>query len=1143
MKKFLFFILLVSLAWAGGLENFFNLILKDKNGDGIFDSSAYSIVLDENDLYQLEVATEIAYRLGFESGEYIQLFAPGKRKIIIKRNRNLPSGIGQIRIEKGNIYIEGNDNLGLLATREFLWRFPYVWKTSKYVGKTWENVKYEIEDIFKNNNIKTSIELVEVKIRGKSLPFSSTYLEKGEVVEAIFKVKGNLKKLKNFIKKLEESRKKGEDSYILNFPYIEKLIFVNDRGEKVVLKRWGGPEEFFRPSYGNFLKKKKKGKPPEVTKLLNSPIAIVLEKGAGKGAVAFAFRAGLEATEAHFPVAFLSDNNIPPSRAVVVIGKGKLFETHILKEPSRGLCIEKGEKYWYLSPKCAGEFSESFLFPAFNKDKNLYFSKFFLEKLRFWIPQEAQEVLAKGTTGEPYIAGKIYGKHLIYRKEIKAETEVEQLKKAISGINYTKLIAYLSEPPEVRKSIEKELGPRAKIRSSYKAGFFWIKEEVIPYIKGTDRIIIHVKKTVPGKFEEISSSPDQFLYELYPIDDVISRETKIPVKNISFVLEEDGPLYRVEVFRKGEKFKEFILDPPIVKSPFPRVEARVLAWQRNKQVLSKRIKTEPEIAWEFYREKFLPWLKKFILKKTGGKPTWDKQPFFSYIEINFQASEPDFPLGIDYEIISSTEALHDELYFYTLYYISRLLKPAEDGGGIRAHLYPGAIIPLIRSSRQGFKFEIKVYDYRKPGVYRKEKAIAKFYPMGKVNYEILGLDKERLWAELKFEKEDDFILYSRAFSRINKMKFPVDLILTLKYKDIKKTYSIHGKLPEFKCTGGVRNWSEPIPPEDAECQVSFMKYSYPVAESFLGRRIFVVEKVTATTPRYSASHFMREKPAIVFNARQHANEVSSTTYLLDYLLSKKLPESINFIANPMENPDGAAIAIMMIKKENPLHSLHAGRYNALGTDIGFHLKEFSPYAPEGYVRPYMLSRWMPDIHLNLHGYPSHEWVHQFTGYLPFPYRNYWIPRGHFFYFSSQENPINITFSNTSLKILKFVTTQLSRDKKINYLNKIFYNRYFRWANRWNPHAFKMEIENNYNVYWKTGRRIGFKTSPFSTLVSEVPEYIDETARGKLLDYLKHCGEKYIKAHADYLIKNRKKPDYIFNETSFEIKVNKYRKRW
>ncbi len=1138
MRKSLVFFFLLLYSTAAGLEGFVSLVLKDTNRDGIYDASPYYFSLQTDDIVQLAVAADVAYKLGFYSGEYINLTQRAKARIIVRRNRNLPMGVGAVRLEGQDIIIEGNDNRGLLGTREFFWRWPYVWKLEGEGSITWVQAIRKMEGALEREGIKVSLALQGVRIKPRTAPTSSTYLQRGEVVEAVFRVKGNFSGVEKYLSKLLQDRRRGKRPFDFNFPYIKKLTFVQGK-RRTSIERWGSPEDFLKPSYGVF-PGKKKAKPPEMEELFSSPLALILERGAGKGAIAFAFRAGLGSSQAHFPFVFLSEKELPPERSAVVLGRGRLSELHRAAEETQGLCLERGEKFWFLRPECAEDFSSSFLFPALRGKKNLYFSRFFLEKMRFALPPSAQKGLLGEHIGRPYISGESYGKVLIYSKGIEEKDEGERLKELLQGIKYTKAVAYLSESPERRRALERELGGKVRIRSAYKTGLFWILEEVLPKIKGADRVVIHVRKVAPGKGGEIVSSPNQFLYELYPVDEILSQKLRIPLERIEFLLEESGPLYRVEAYKRGKSLGEFKLNPPVLRDPFPRIGGWVMAWRGSSTVLSKRLKTDTELAWEFYRKKFLPWLWSFIMKRTRGKPTWDKQPFFSYIEMDFEAPEPDFRLGLDQELVSSTEALHDELYFFTLYFVAKLLKPAEKGGKLREHLFPGAVLPYMKTSRKGMKFTIKVYDYRKPGVYLREKQLSRFYPEGKVKVKLMGWDQDRLWAELNFEKKEDFILYGRGFSRVKSIEFPQDIILTLRFKDKEKTFNLKGVSKNPSCNPGRPNWAHPLSPAQARCLATKAGFSYPLATSFLGRWIFAVEKITATGPRYSPHHFFIKKPTLLLNARQHANEVSSTSYLLKFLLDSP-PAAVNYVALPAENPDGAYLALEMMKRENPLHSLHAGRYNALGADIGYHTKSFFPYAPEGYARAVLKKRWKADLFLNLHGYPSHEWVQQFTGYLPFPYRNYWIPRGHFFYFSSLENPLNREFSHRSLSLLKFLAKRLSSDPKIRKFNERLYRRYYRWARRWNPHAFKMELTEGYNIYWKDERRV--KLTSRLPLSSEVPEFMDETASGDFLRYLIYCGTQYIKAHTDFLIKNSKKPLAIFHQGDFDITQKFLRLMW
>ena len=103
-------------------------------------------------------------------------------------------------------------------------------------------------------------------------------------------------------------------------------------------------------------------------------------------------------------------------------------------------------------------------------------------------------------------------------------------------------------------------------------------------------------------------------------------------------------------------------------------------------------------------------------------------------------------------------------------------------------------------------------------------------------------------------------------------------------------------------------------------------------------------------------------------------------------------KKVNVILHPVENPDGAQMAFEL-QKLTPTHMLHAGRYSALGMDVASQVGLADPLLPEALVRGRVWQDWLPDIYLNPHGYPSHEWVQQFAGYVPPGFRTYWSTRG------------------------------------------------------------------------------------------------------------------------------------------------------
>ena len=114
-------------------------------------------------------------------------------------------------------------------------------------------------------------------------------------------------------------------------------------------------------------------------------------------------------------------------------------------------------------------------------------------------------------------------------------------------------------------------------------------------------------------------------------------------------------------------------------------------------------------------------------------------------------------------------------------------------------------------------------------------------------------------------------------------------------------------------------------------------------------------------------------------------------------------KKVNVVLHPVENPDGAAMAYEL-QKLTPTHMLHAGRYSALGMDVASQVGLPDPLLPESLVRGKVWRDWLPDIYLNPHGYPSHEWVQQFAGYVPPGFRSYWSSRGWWTQMSALRDP-------------------------------------------------------------------------------------------------------------------------------------------
>ena len=245
--------------------------------------------------------------------------------------------------------------------------------------------------------------------------------------------------------------------------------------------------------------------------------------------------------------------------------------------------------------------------------------------------------------------------------------------------------------------------------------------------------------------------------------------------------------------------------------------------------------------------------------------------------------------------------------------------------------------------------------------------------------------------------------------------------------------------------------------------------TYTGGRSYEKRPVPVIEVFKPLGTYVSIPRLISQKPTLFVLGRQHANEVASTTYILklaELLATDKAYQDyvnkINFVFQPMENPDGAALAYEL-QTQTPFHSLHAGRYGSLGIDVGSMGGASRPILPEALVRRTLNAKWVPDVFLNLHGYPSHEWVQQFSNYSPYLFREYWIPRGWYDIYRYLSSPLYRPYKEAGEDLMGFIISEMQADPKIKESNKKFYDRYYRWATRWQPHLNPLELKDGLSV--------------------------------------------------------------------------------
>lgn len=777
----------------------------------------------------------------------------------------------------------------------------------------------------------------------------------------------------------------------------------------------------------------------------------------------------------------------------------------------------------------------------------------------------------------------------------------------------------LSESPAMRAQVkkaveklllEKNLTGEVEVLSAYKPGFFWLTEKIVPSLKNrpVQRILIRCSEFKDNPTEQLKrfyQDPHRWLQELYPVDEVISQELNLPLEKIDFEIKPTAePIYEVYAFdEKNNILLHESFSPRTREIPYLKVMpdwGTVLintGWlkvaQGQKTLWDTSLATDLEKIWDFYQEEGLKPLRDFILKKTGFEPTFARQPYFKKLTAELWLSEPDFRLGLDEEIISSPEALHDELYFDTLDFLRGLTKfPGEEvelPEDASRSSAPGNVFPLIHT-REGGQPEIRLrledFSSLKPVMTIKwqvadqppAQQTFEFKPLKskslRLNELVYNASRDVLDSvglEVQLENEADYKLLSDLLdrftelqdSRVEQEAFSYPGVEKIRIKIVHQNLFVEktiNVLPvKEKEPAAISDLPVPtdriLSPEECwKLALSLKKYPalhpYEAGRSFEGQPVPVIEAYLPAGKYISRPRLITFKPVLYLLARQHANEVSSTNYSLKFaeLLGRdfsyqQLLKKINVVIEPLENPDGARLALELMKNE-PFHSLHAGRYSALGVDIGYQVGLSQPILPEARVRAQIMKDWQPDIFLNLHGYPSHEWVQLFSGYSPYLFRDYWIPKGWFAYLRQVNLDVFGPYKTAAEELKKTLIQEMNADPRIKETNRRLYRRYERWAKRWSPFVSPLEIYDGLNLFARRQSSQETRLTPKNqmTWLEETPEVMDETATGSWLQFLCEQGLVYLRAHAKYLSQGNFKLAVIEEEANDRIRVEFYRSR-
>lgn len=373
------------------------------------------------------------------------------------------------------------------------------------------------------------------------------------------------------------------------------------------------------------------------------------------------------------------------------------------------------------------------------------------------------------------------------------------------------------------------------------------------------------------------------------------------------------------------------------------------------------------------------------------------------------------------------------------------------------------------------------------------------------------------------------------------------------------------KLPEVEISSSddpIVQWETPISPEENNRLLAKLNQfpevnAYYMADSFLGHHVFAADVLPSFPSDYvSQAKLNALRPTLFLSAREHGNEVSSTSYLLrllEYIATdseyRKYLDRVNLVVQPMKNPDGAGLAYEMYQLNKDFTN-HAGYIGALGINIRNALdrNKLDPIYPEATVRQALRETWLPDIFMNLHGYPKKEWVQNFAGYSAWvrnrnvTSRSWWGYRGWFMPgYGWLDDPEYPDYKTATLGVLDVVTKAVRDSEEMQQANERAYRTYTKY--RSHDKDFVEYFENDVLVYKSIkGSELDENgiTGPKITYVRHTTESPDETAYGDWLKMINKAGIAHTEAALRFLYEGQNRIEEIHTEDGGYLLQKKYR---
>jgi hypothetical protein len=499
----------------------------------------------------------------------------------------------------------------------------------------------------------------------------------------------------------------------------------------------------------------------------------------------------------------------------------------------------------------------------------------------------------------------------------------------------SKVQLWLFEDLPKRVSVRAELGARgvhAQVFSAYKPLVNFFLDEI------DSSGLTHARIEYP---RHAACAENRFLLEAYPLTGLF------PDVEIEFVAAPDvseQSCYRLDLRYADRTEAHEVFAPNVMQADFlGKAVYAPSAWLKTGHCADGTpVAAEYQLACQE------------VMSAVMGHEWGKTEPYFKRLTIDMVLPGIERRLACGHEHMSTSEAMHEEIYFSLLEYFQHYSGRAAGSRGLQ----PGQIVPLVHLDNDGT-------------------------PRIQISFEAAEHNK----SQAPFQ--------------------PPAL----------DTRQIEGDAPD------LAQVDRPLTIAQVERTLQALPGRHFAEASQQGRAVNVV-------------YLAGDLPAVLISGAQHANETSGVVGSLRAAAQLKTRPGAHFALMPLENPDGYALH-QALCVEHPAHMHHAARYTALGDDIEY--REQAPwYEREARRRALAISG--AQLHLNLHGYPAHEWIRPCTGYLPRGFEAWSIPKG--FFLIARFKP---DYKETALSLLEHLTRQLSADTRLMSYNTEQLRRYQRYV--------------------------------------------------------------------------------------------------